>query len=592
MPRLEAPESAGLLNEFGRRAMLYGGNPYRAKAYLRAAERMAILTEPIGELICQDRLREIPGVGEAIAKLITQLYETGSHPSLERMRAEIPASVLEMLNIPGLRPEKILKLHKELGVSSLQELETACRQDRLKNVKGLGPALQRKILAGLEEREASQRAKHIHRAADLLDSAKASLMRSQLGLRRVEIAGDFRRGCEVVVDLSLVAEQKARRASSIEFGDLKLHLANRRNFGVAWLFATGSKAHLEQLQSLSERLGVSLQPDGLYRDGKLVAARTEEEIYQALGLAFIEPELREGRGEIALARKHQLPSSVNLEDICGILHAHTTASDGVHTLEQMAEAVRKRGYTYFGVADHSKSAHYAGGLSLEQIEAQHQAIDELNGRYGGGFRIFKGIESDILPDGSLDYPEEVLGRFDFVVASVHGQFRKDREAQTERVLRAVANPHTTILGHMTGRQLLRRPGFDIDVEQVLVGCAAHGVAVEINANPWRLDLDWRWHGKALDLGCSFSINPDAHSTAEIDLIRWGVVMARKGGIPANRVLNTLGLAEFGAYLKGRKRRCTGRRTLRSAVVIPRKSRSREVSRRSRPAKDTPPSIGS
>lgn len=590
MPRLEAPEIAGLLNEFGRRTTLYGGNPYRAKAYLRAAERMAILTEPIGDLISQNRLREIPGVGEAIAQLITQLYETGSHPSLERMRAEIPASVLEMLTIPGLRPEKIIKLHKELGVSSLQELEAACRQDRLKSVKGLGPALQRKILAALEERDAFQRAKHIHRAADLLDSAKASLLRSQLGLRRVEIAGDFRRGSELVADLSLVGEQQAPRSSSIEFGDLKLHLANRSRFGAAWLFATGSEAHIEQLQSLSENLGMSLEPGGLYRDGNLVAARTEEEIYQALGLAFIEPELREGRGEIALARKRQLPALISLEDICGILHAHTTASDGVNTLEQMAEAVRKRGYTYFGVADHSKSAHYAGGLSLEQIESQHRAIEELNRR--DSFRIFKGIESDILPDGSLDYPDEALGQFDFVVASVHGQFRKDRQAQTERVLRAVANPHTTILGHMTGRQLLRRPGYDIDVERVLAACAEHGVAVEINANPWRLDLDWRWHGKALELGCSFSINPDAHSTAEIDLIRWGVVMARKGGIPANRVLNTLGLADFAAYLEGRRHKAACRRTLRSAAAIPRKSRSRGVSGGPRPAKDTPPGIGS
>ena len=592
MPRLEAPEIAGLLNEFGRRAMLNGGNPYRAKAYLRAAERIALLTEPIGNLIAQNRLREIPGVGEAIEQLIAQLYKTCSHPSLERMRAEIPASVLEMLTIPGLRPEKILKLHKELGLSTLQELEAACKQDRLKNVKGLGPALQRKILAGLEDRDAFQRAKHIHRAADLLDSAKASLVRSQLGLRRVEIAGDFRRGCELVVDLSLVGEEQGPRASSINYGDLRLHLANRRRFGAAWLFATGSEAHLEQLQSLARKLGMSLQPDGLYRDGKLVAARTEEEIYQALGLAFIEPELREGRGEIALARKRQFQTLVSRENICGILHAHTTASDGVNTLAQMAEAVRKRGYSYFGVADHSKSAHYAGGLSLEEIEAQHQAIQELNGRYGDSFRVFKGIESDILPDGSLDYPEEVLRQFDFVIASVHGQFRQDRESQTERVLRAVANPHTTILGHMTGRQLLRRPGYDIDVERVLAGCAQHGVAVEINANPWRLDLDLRWHGRALKLGCSFSINPDAHSTAEIDLTRWGVVMAWKGGIPANRVLNTLGLAEFGAYLEGRKRRATGRRTLRSAVAIPRKSRSRGVSRRSRPAKDTPPSIGS
>jgi DNA polymerase (family 10) len=286
--------------------------------------------------------------------------------------------------------------------------------------------------------------------------------------------------------------------------------------------------------------------------GKLVAARSEREIYNALDLAFIEPELREGRGEIALAQKRQLPSLIRAENIRGILHAHTTASDGVNTLKQMAEATRKRGYCYFGVADHSKSAHYAGGLSIEEIIAQHQLIDELNAQYGDQFQIFKGIESDILPDGSLDYHYEVLARFDFVVASVHGQFRKDRASQTERILRAVGNPYTTILGHMTGRQLLRRPGYDVDIDAVLAACAEHGVAVEINANPWRLDLDWRWHQRGLELGCMFSINPDAHSTTEIDLTKWGVAMARKGGVPPERVLNALDLCCFRAYLAERK----------------------------------------
>jgi DNA polymerase (family 10) len=318
------------------------------------------------------------------------------------------------------------------------------------------------------------------------------------------------------------------------------------------LFATGSESHLNQLQKVARKKGFILDETGLYRDEKLVAARTEEEIYRALDLPFIEPELREGRGEIALARKRRLPKLVRARDIRGILHAHTTASDGVNTLRQMAEAARKRGYSYFGVADHSKTAHYAGGLSVDEIIAQHELIDEQNSEYGDEFQIFKGIESDILPDGSLDYPDEVLAHFDFVVASVHGQFRKDRKSQTDRILRAVANPYTTILGHMTGRQLLRRPGYDIDVETILTACAKHGVAIEINANPWRLDLDWRWHKRGLELGCIFSINPDAHSVSEIDLTQWGLAMARKGGVPPERVLNSLELCSFRAYLADRK----------------------------------------
>jgi DNA polymerase (family X) len=239
---------------------------------------------------------------------------------------------------------------------------------------------------------------------------------------------------------------------------------------------------------------------------------------------------------------------VELADIRGVLHAHTDQSDGANTLEEMAQAARKRGYDYFGVADHSKSAHYAGGLSLEQIQQQHAEIDQLNAGLEGSFRIFKGIESDILADGSLDYPDDVLRQFDFVVGSIHGQFRMDRAAQTERLLRAVGNPFTTILGHMTGRQLLRRSGYDVDVERVLKACADHGVAVEINANPWRLDLDWRWHQRALELGCIFSINPDAHSIAELDLMRWGLAMARKGGISADRVLNAFDLPSFSQWL--------------------------------------------
>jgi DNA polymerase (family X) len=225
----------------------------------------------------------------------------------------------------------------------------------------------------------------------------------------------------------------------------------------------------------------------------------------------------------------------------------------------MAEATRRHGYTYFGVSDHSQSAHYAGGLSLAEIFEQHAEIDGLNDHYGEKFRILKGIESDILSDGSLDYPDDVLARFDFVVASIHSRFRLGWKEQTDRVLRAIANPRTTILGHMTGRQLLRRPGYDVDVERILRACAKHGVAVEINANPWRLDLDWRWHQRALDLGCMMSINPDAHSTSEIDLTHWGVEMARKGGVPKERVLNCLDIRRLLAYLAHKRSDTRARR---------------------------------
>jgi DNA polymerase (family 10) len=287
-----------------------------------------------------------------------------------------------------------------------------------------------------------------------------------------------------------------------------------------------------------------------------VSCPEEADVYAALGVALIPPELREDGEEIALAAEGRLPVLVDLADLRGLVHCHTDFSDGGNTLDEMARATRKRGYRYFGVADHSKSAGYAGGLSVARVEEQHALADALNARMRG-FRIFKGIESDILLDGSLDYPDEVLGTFDFVVASVHSRFRLDPEQQTARIIRAVSNPHTTILGHMTGRMLMRREGYEVDIPAILAACAEHGVAVEINANPHRLDVDWRWHRLALDLGCTMSINPDAHSTAELDLTRYGVLMARKGWVPKDRVLNALDLDAFRAHLDARKRRARG-----------------------------------
>jgi len=545
---------AKLLREYAQRTALRGGNPYRAKAYSRAADSVAALAVPLHVLIEEDRLTEIPGVGDAIADIITKLHRTGTHASLEKLRKKIPAGVLELLTVPGLRPEKVVRLYKDLGISSLAELEAAAKDNRIKKAKGLGAALQTKILQNLAIAKSGEGRLHLHRAAALLDHAKVSLQNARPDLKHVTIAGDFRRGCELVADLALVAQAPMTQdtPAGVHSDGLKVRLTGRKHFGATLLHATGSAAHIEQLRGLAERKGMKLEECGLRKGRRLVAAK-EHDIYDALGLPFIEPELREGRGEIELALKGRLPKLVTDRDLHGILHCHTYASDGTETLERMAQATRKRGFQYFGVADHSKSAHYAGGLSLEQIQQQHREADRLNKKFAKEFRILKGIESDILADGSLDYPDDVLESFDFVVASIHGRFKLDRKVQTERLLRAVANPYTTIVGHMTGRQLQRRPGYEIDVEKVLRACAKHDVAVEINAHPWRLDLDWRWHQAALHFGCIMSINPDAHSIAELDHMHWGVEMARKGGVPANRVLNAMPLADITRYLGQRRR---------------------------------------
>ena len=418
-----------------------------------------------------------------------------------------------------------------MGIETVAQLEEAARAGRIARQKGLGAALERKVLNGLEIKQQTIGKRHIHRAASLPEAAKERIERARLELSRVTIAGDLRRGCELVANMALVAVAPVKKVESVPTtGEIELSIAPADRFGAALLFATGSTAHLDQLRARAAAKSLTLANDGLRAGKKIVAARTEQDIYAALGLQYIEPELREGGIEIGLAAKRRLPKLVSDGDIRGIIHIHTDQSDGVHTLEDMTRATIERGYQYLGISDHSKSTHYAGGLSLEQIEAQRQEVARLNKHYGNKtFHIFHVIESDILTDGSLDYPASVLRKFDFVIASVHSLFRKERKAQTARIIEAVSNPHTTILGHMTGRQLLRRPGYEVDVEKILKACARHGVVVEINANPWRLDLDWRWHRMALDLGCIMSINPDAHSISEIDLTHWGDRDGAQGG---------------------------------------------------------------
>ncbi|MEH2512161.1 DNA polymerase (family 10) [Nitrobacteraceae bacterium AZCC 1564] len=411
--------------------------------------------------------------------------------------------------------------------------------------------MQTKILQNLSIARGGETQLHLHKAASLLDHAVKALKQEHPEYSRIEIAGDFRRGCELISDLALVAQGTAR--TERETSSLRLVISDKKHFGASLLHATGSAEHIAELKTFAEGKGFDLRADGLYRDKKLIASATEEDIFGSLGLQFIPPELREGRGEIKGAAEHRLTALVRDKDLRGILHSHTISSDGTETLESMAEATRKRGFEYFGVADHSQSAHYAGGLSLEEIAEQHREVDRLNRRYGSKFRILKGIEADILADGSLDYPDSILSGFDFVVASVHSRFKMPRKEQTDRILKAIGNRYTTILGHMTGRQLQRRPGYDLDIDKVLRACAKHGVAIEINAHPWRLDLDWRWHQKALQYGCMFSINPDAHSIRELDHMHWGVEMARKGGLPPDRVLNAMPLNEILPYLTKRRR---------------------------------------
>ncbi|TMJ41054.1 MAG: DNA polymerase/3'-5' exonuclease PolX [Alphaproteobacteria bacterium] len=556
MPNLTAAEISKLLRELALRLELEGGNPYRARAYSRAADNLALSPVSVDQLIAEGRLKEIPGIGDALAAVITKIYETGHHPSLAAMREHIPESVLEMLRIPGLKADRIRKLHTELGISSLPELEEAARTDKLKALKGYGLAFQTKVLQGIEMSRRPQ-GRHIHRAAAAINYARNEVARVHPDWTNVTPAGEIRRGCELVSELSIVAVDPHLHedTKTTKQGELTVHIASGERYGIALLLATGSDQHIDALRTLAQKKGMTLSANGLRKKGRVVAQQTEEDIYAALGLAFIPPELRETGQEVELGLKGKLPVLVKQEDLHGVLHAHTTESDGADMLKDMADATCQRGYSYLGLTDHSQTAHYAGGLKADEVAAQQIEIERINKRLGAKFHIFKGIESDILGDGSLDYPDDILSTFDLVIASVHSKFRMERKEQTDRIVKAIENPYTTILGHVTGRQLLRRPGYEVDMERILRACAKQGVAIEINANPWRLDMDWRWCRRALELGCLFSIDPDAHSTEEIDNIQWGVLMARKGGVPKERVLNALDLAQFREHLEARKERC-------------------------------------
>jgi DNA polymerase (family X) len=565
MAKLDAQQVADLLLEIGRRASLEGGNPYKSRAYIRAAESLRTLVVSLDEVIRRSQLRALPGIGDAIARRIIELRERGTDEGLEKLRAKYPAGLLELLGIPRLKPSVVIKLHKELGIASLLEAEAAAREGRFRKLKGLGASLERKILEGAALVRGAEGRMRANRAEELMEHA-AETLRAQ-GLDDIRIAGDLRRGCEVISDLRLVgASHTLKRTGHTQVGTVGVDIVPQDKVGGALLYATGSQRHLEQLEALAREQKLTLSKDGLGKPGGPLSARTEQDIYRRLGLSFIPPELREGYDEVQLARARKLPSLIEQKDLQGLLHIHTDFSDGFHTLREMAEAARERGYRYLGISDHSQSAHYAGGLSVDKILQQHEEIDALNQEFGRSFRILKGIESDIRADGSLDYTDDILARFDFVVASIHSGFRRDKAEQTARIVRAVSNPFTSILGHVTGRLLLRRTGYEVDMETILKACSEHHVAVEINCNPNRLELDWRWHKRAVELGCLLSVNPDAHSIRELDLVRWGVAIARKGGLSRKNVLNTMALPALLKHLQRKQTRARPR--ARNKQMVP------------------------
>ena len=467
------------------------------------------------------------------------------------MRTEIPAGTLELLTVPGLRPDKALKLYKELGISSVEDLEQAAKQERLKNVKGLGSALQRKILQGIEIKRRSEGQRHLHRAAALLELAQAQLMRSRPGVSRITPAGAFRRGCELIGDLSLVAQVSDVHGAVYKQEDqsqLALHLTDKQHYGAVLLLATGSQEHLNELREIAAARGMTLDKDGLRKGDKIIASESEEEIYCALGLQFIEPELREGRGELKAAREGALPDLISVDDIRGDLHSHTTLSDGRNSLEEMAAAARERGYAYLAITDHSASHGFGDHVTAERLWERVEEVREWN-EGKRGFRLLAGSEINIGLDGALDYPDDLVEALDWVVASVHTSFSVGDEAMTERVLAAIENPNVDCIGHLTGRLIGRREPYGIDVEAVAEAAARTGKMLEINGNPNRRDLSEHHARLAREAGATIVLNTDAHGVDTLGNMAYAVATARRAWLGPDDIANTRGWAAFKKLLK-------------------------------------------
>ena len=572
------PRSVGhALSQIADFLELKGENRFKSAAYRNAARALlAVQTDDLAPALASGELAELKGIGPATLSTIRELIENGESRYLEQLRSEIPEGLLEMLRVPGLGTAKIQKIHDALGVSSLAELEEAARDGRLAKLPRFGAGTSAKILKGityLRENSAYMLYPRALAESELVLGA----VRAHPAVENAMLAGSLRRRNEIVRDLDVVAscteppervaaelarmpgvreaEHKGSGAVSIQFVDgtvLDAHCVPPESFAVALWRATGSSAHEREVIAFAESLGLTLSGDEL-RDssGARIPIPSEHALYHALGLAYVEPEMREGRGEIAAARAGALPTLIQPSDIQGVLHCHSDYSDGKATIAEMAEAARALGWTYIGITDHSQSAFYAGGLKPDQVLAQHEEIDRLNSS-DLGVLVLKGVEADILADGQIDYDVELLDRFDYVIASVHSRFSMNREAMTQRVLRALDDPHVTILGHPTGRLLLSREAYAIDIEAVLEKAADNGVAVEINADPHRLDLDWRHCQLAKSLGCSFEIGPDAHSTRGLANMNFGVGVARKGWLEASDVVNALSADEIRRRLRLRR----------------------------------------
>jgi DNA polymerase (family 10) len=575
---MDSRTAAHVLTQIGALLEAKGDQKFKSRAYAGAARALVALdADDLAPLLNSGELIATPGIGPATLSVIRDLVETGESSYLSTLREGMPAGLLELMRVPGLGVAKIQLLHDALGVETVEDLERVAENGQLAALPKFGKKTAEKILKGIE---ISRRNAHLERFP--VAAIEAHLLLANIekhpDVKRGDVAGSIRRHNEVVADIDIVAEctadpervaesfARAPGVSKAKFGDepgtvcihfvdgtlLDMYCATSADYPMALWRATGSTAHVEEMSVLADEKGLKIKGNLLVRkDGTRIPVASEDALFSALGLVPIPPEMREGMGEIEAAARRELPELVTFDDIRGVLHCHTDYSDGSATLEEMASAAKDRGWSYLGISDHSESAFYAGGLKRDKLARQHDEIDRLNAEMKD-FRILKGIEADILADGRLDYDAEILDRFDFVIGSIHSRFSMEGEAMTKRVLAAMDDPHLTILAHPTGRLLLSREPYAINVEAVLEKAAEVGVAVELNADPRRLDLDWRYCRQAKELGVTIEIGPDAHSTAGLDNVHFGIGMARKAWLEAGEILNAQSAEDVLAFAQKRR----------------------------------------
>lgn len=574
---MDSRAAAHYLHEIAALLELQGEDPAVGAPFADAARSLAA-DEPraLKELLKRDRRRFAPEVIE----VLEQFRDNGDADLLDRLRESTPEGLFEMMRVPGLGTSRIRRIHEGLGIDTLQELEDAARDGRLAKLPRFGARTAEQVLRGiswLKESGAQVLLPHGRAEAERMLAA----LRRQPGVVRAEIAGAVRRHCETVREVVIVAAcvrdpadvaaafarsagvrdsvGSGTREVSIRFDDgmrLELHCVPQEHFVVTWFRATGSETHVQEVVARAAQRGLRLGAQDLRdADGRVVDLADEPALYSAVGLPWLPPELREGLGEADAAASGTLPALVTLDNIRGVLHCHSQYSDGGASIAELAAAARARGWSYLGVSDHSQSAFYAGGLSAESLARQHEEIDAINSTFAD-FRVLKGVEADILPCGRIDYPTEVLDRFDYVIASVHSRLGMNETQMTDRVLKALDDPHISVLGHPTGRLLLTREPYAINMDAVLEKAGRLGVGVELNADPHRLDLDWRLARLAAKYGAKIEIGPDAHSVDGLDNMPLGIGMARKAWLTADDVINTRSAEDFVAFATARRHAAT------------------------------------